>query len=59
MARALAWQARGHRFEPGILHYSRKGFEVFVLKPFFICIFFAYKISFNFEIEKKYKIFTN
>ncbi len=24
LARALAWQARGHRFESGILHISRK-----------------------------------
>ncbi len=25
MARALAWHARGHRFDPGILHNDRKG----------------------------------
>ena len=29
MARALAWHARGHRFEPDILHYWIKGDSVF------------------------------
>ena len=29
LARALAWHARGHRFEPDILHYWIKGDSVF------------------------------
>ena len=29
LARALAWHARGHRFDPDILHYSRKRKEIF------------------------------
>ena len=29
LARALAWHARGHRFDPDILHYSLSGKEIF------------------------------
>ena len=29
MARALAWHARGHRFDPDILHISFIGNEIF------------------------------
>ena len=30
MARALAWHARGHRFDPDILHFPpTKGVEIF------------------------------
>ena len=29
LARALAWHARGHRFDPDILHYPRKRTEIF------------------------------
>ena len=30
MARALAWHARGHRFDPDILHFTPiKGVEIF------------------------------
>ena len=29
LARALAWHARGHRFDPDILHYPRKEEEIF------------------------------
>ena len=29
MARALAWHARGHRFDPDILHDSLSGKEIF------------------------------
>ncbi len=29
MARALAWHARGHRFDPDILHYLLFGDEFF------------------------------
>ena len=29
MARALAWHARGHRFDPDILHYPPKEEEIF------------------------------
>ena len=29
MARALAWHARGHRFDPDILHKSLFGIEIF------------------------------
>ena len=35
LARALAWHARGHRFDPDILHLSIKGFNE-KLRPFFI-----------------------
>ena len=29
MARALAWHARGHRFDPDILHNPRNEEEIF------------------------------
>ena len=29
LARALAWHARGHRFDPDILHESLFGIEIF------------------------------
>ena len=29
MARALAWHARGHRFESDILHYAFNGKKIF------------------------------
>ena len=29
MARALAWHARGHRFDPDILHFPPLGVEIF------------------------------
>ena len=29
LARALAWHARGHRFEPDILHKPLPGVEIF------------------------------
>ena len=29
MARALAWHARGHRFDPDILHYAFDRREIF------------------------------
>ena len=41
MARALAWHARGHRFEPGILHQSGK-FKFELSSPlFFLTTMFA------------------
>ena len=35
LARALAWHARGHRFDSDILHLIIKALRMFV-KPFFI-----------------------
>ena len=35
LARALAWQARGHRFESGILHSNSKASRVFNFWSFF------------------------
>ena len=35
LARALAWHARGHRFDPDILHLIFKGFND-MLKPFLL-----------------------
>ncbi len=35
LARALAWHARGHRFESGILHVDYQGF-VREHEPFFV-----------------------
>ena len=29
LARALAWHARGHRFDPDILHFPPLGVEIF------------------------------
>ena len=29
LARALAWHARGHRFDPDILHVALHGHEIF------------------------------
>jgi hypothetical protein len=44
LARALAWQARGDRFESGILHKKREMFkhEYF---PFFICLVFLFLVA--------------
>ena len=37
LARALAWHARGHQFDPGILHK-----EGCVIQPFFVCSSFCW-----------------
>lgn len=42
LARALAWHARGHRFDSGILHKSEslviylQGFYIFEMAPYFV-----------------------
>ena len=35
MARALAWHARGHRFDPDILHVSLSVFKSVIRKKIF------------------------
>ncbi len=37
LARALAWHARGHRFESGILHQDKA--LQFIVEPFFYVLF--------------------
>ena len=36
LARALAWHARGHRFEPDILHRNRKA--VLIMAAFLVVL---------------------
>lgn len=36
LARALAWHARGHRFDSDILHSDNQGFTIF-REAFFLC----------------------
>ena len=38
MARALAWHARGHRFDPDILHFSRLMVSVIFHLSFIISV---------------------
>ena len=39
MARASAWHAEGHRFEPDMLHHYFKSRNSSELRDFFCCLF--------------------
>ena len=53
LARALAWQARGQRFESAILHFKKQTQKPFKIKPsqqcegFFVPIYYTTNLNKN------------